>query len=63
MLKSLIIAILIALPAVASAHTTDKFPKNKSNSGFNYKKHYKKQAKLKRKNRKRSSCRAWTQDH
>jgi hypothetical protein len=63
MLKSLIIAILIALPAVASAHTTDKFPKNKANSGFNYKKHYRKQAKHKRKMRRSPACKAWTQDH
>jgi hypothetical protein len=63
MLKSLIIAILIALPVVASAHTTDKFPKNKAKSGFNYKKHYRKQAKHKRKMRRSPACRAWAHNH
>jgi hypothetical protein len=56
MIKHLIIAILIALPLVASANTRDKYPKHK---GFNYKKHRKHVKKQQRHSRHSNSCRQW----
>lgn len=56
MIKHMIIALLIALPVVASANTRDKYPKTK---GFNYRKHYKKVSKQLRHCRHSQSCRQW----
>lgn len=61
MIKHLIIAILIALPAVASANSRDKYPKVKTHHrGFNYKKHRRNVKKQQRHSRHSKSCRQWT---
>lgn len=58
MIKNLIIAILIALPAVASANSRDKYPKVKTHHrGFNYKKHHRKSQKWRRQARRNPNCR------
>jgi hypothetical protein len=56
MIKHMIIALLIALPVVASANTRDKYPKAK---GFNYKKNHRKVKRQLYHSRHSQSCRQW----
>ena len=52
MKKLLVILVLALVGNVAFAETTtDRHPKRSSSSGFNYSKHYRKQARYKRMNR------------
>lgn len=58
MIKHMIIALLIALPMVASANSRDKYPKVKKH-GFNYKKHHRFVKRHKRHSRHSQSCKQW----
>jgi hypothetical protein len=56
----LILTLLVTTGATAN-HSIDRWPKNKStHRGFDYKKHYKKQVKARRKNK---GCRYATHHH